>query len=100
MQIAQTAVTRPTTTELLEQLVAFDTTSRNSNLKLIGFIRDYLDGLGVAYRISTDAAGQKANLHAIIGPRRGRRPGAQWPCRYGAGRWSGLDRRSVHATPP
>jgi acetylornithine deacetylase len=68
MDIAQTAATRPTTTELLEQLVAFDTTSRNSNLKLIGFIRDYLDGLGVPYRISTDAAGQKANLHAIIGP--------------------------------
>ena len=69
MDIARTASTRPTTTELLEQLVAFDTTSRNSNLKLIGFIRDYLDGLGVPYRISTDAAGQKANLHAIIGPR-------------------------------
>jgi acetylornithine deacetylase len=68
MQIAQTAATRPTTSELLEQLVAFDTTSRNSNLELIGFIRDYLDGLGVPYRISTDAAGQKANLHAIIGP--------------------------------
>jgi acetylornithine deacetylase len=68
MQIAQTAATRPTTTELLEQLVAFDTTSRNSNLKLISFIRDYLDGLEVPYRVSTDAAGQKANLHAIIGP--------------------------------
>jgi acetylornithine deacetylase len=68
MQIAQTAATRPTTSELLERLVAFDTTSCNSNLKLIGFIRDYLDGLGVPYRISTDAAGQKANLHAIIGP--------------------------------
>jgi acetylornithine deacetylase len=57
-----------TTTELLERLVAFDTTSRSSNLALIGFIRDYLDGFGVTYRISTDAAGQKANLHAIIGP--------------------------------
>jgi acetylornithine deacetylase len=68
MQIAQTAANRPTTSELLEQLVAFDTTSRNSNLKLIGFIRDYLDRLGVPYRISTDAAGQKANLHAVIGP--------------------------------
>ncbi|WP_254073538.1 acetylornithine deacetylase [Acidisphaera sp. S103] len=57
-----------TTAELLERLVAFDTTSRNSNLKLISFIREYLDGLGVAYRVSTDAAGQKANIHAIIGP--------------------------------
>jgi acetylornithine deacetylase len=56
------------TTDLLDRLVSFDTTSRNSNLALIAFVRDYLDGLGVAYRVSTDAAGQKANLHAIIGP--------------------------------
>ena len=69
MTIAQTAATRQTTAQLLEQLVGFDTTSRNSNLKLIGFIRDYLDRLDVPYRVSTDAAGQKANLHAIIGPR-------------------------------
>jgi acetylornithine deacetylase len=69
MDIAQTATTRMTTTELLQRLVSFDTTSSKSNLKLIGFISDYLDGLGVPYRISTDAAGQKANLHAIIGPR-------------------------------
>lgn len=60
--------TRLTTTAILERLVSFDTTSRNSNLGLIGFIRDYLDGFGVPYRISTDATGAKANLHAIIGP--------------------------------
>ncbi|WP_428487379.1 acetylornithine deacetylase [Rhodopila sp.] len=59
---------RMTTTALLERLVAFDTTSRNSNLALIEFIRDYLDRHGVAYRVSTDTTGQKANLHAIIGP--------------------------------
>ncbi len=58
-----------TTAELLERLVAFDTTSRNSNLALIDFVRDYLDGFGVPYRVSTDATGQKANLHAMIGPR-------------------------------
>jgi acetylornithine deacetylase len=69
MDLGQTAATRMTTTELLDRLVSFDTTSRNSNLKLIGFVRDYLDGFGVPYRISTDATGQKANLHAIIGPR-------------------------------
>jgi acetylornithine deacetylase len=68
MEIAQTAATRMTTVDLLERLVCFDTTSRNSNLPLIGFIRDYLDGLGVTYRVSTDQAGQKANLHAVIGP--------------------------------
>ncbi len=59
---------RPTTTEMLARLVAFDTTSRNSNLPLIAFVRSYLDGLGVPYRVSTDASGQKANIHAIVGP--------------------------------
>ena len=67
MDRAQPAARR-TTIELLERLVSFDTTSRNSNLELIGFIRDYLDGFGVTYRVSTDAAGRKANVHAIIGP--------------------------------
>jgi acetylornithine deacetylase len=56
------------TTELLARLVSFDTTSRNSNVKLIEFVSHYLDGFGVPYRISRNAAGDKANLHAIIGP--------------------------------
>jgi acetylornithine deacetylase len=68
MDTAQIVATRMSTTELLARLVSFDTTSRNSNLPLIAFIRDYLDGFGVPYRVSTDASGQKANLHATIGP--------------------------------
>lgn len=56
------------TTEMLARLVAFDTTSCNSNLGLIGFVRDWLDSYDVPYRLSFDASGQKANLHAIIGP--------------------------------
>lgn len=59
---------RLSTVEILERLVSFDTTSRNSNLPLIAFIRAYLDAHGVSYRVSTDASGEKANLHAIIGP--------------------------------
>ncbi len=59
---------RLTTTELLSKLVAFDTTSRNSNLPLIGFVRSYLDAHAVPYRISTDPTGEKANIHAVIGP--------------------------------
>jgi acetylornithine deacetylase len=58
-----------TTADILARLVAFDTTSRNSNLKLIQFVRGYLDGLGVSYRVSTDGTGHKANIHAIVGPR-------------------------------
>jgi acetylornithine deacetylase len=68
MDMTLTAEAPMTTIELLDRMVSFDTTSRNSNLALIGFIRAYLDGLGVPYRVSTDPAGQKANLHAIIGP--------------------------------
>ena len=59
----------PTTAEMLAKLVGFDTTSRNSNLPLIGFVRSYLDAHGVPYRVSTDETGQKANIHAIVGPR-------------------------------
>ncbi len=57
-----------TSTEILERLVSFDTTSRNSNLPLIDWVRTYLDGLGVPYRLSHNAAGDKANLHAVVGP--------------------------------
>jgi acetylornithine deacetylase len=53
---------------MLARLVAFDTTSRNSNLDLIGFLRAWLDAHEVPYRLSFDPTGQKANLHAIIGP--------------------------------
>ncbi|MSO91550.1 MAG: acetylornithine deacetylase [Acetobacteraceae bacterium] len=59
---------RYTTVELLERLVSFDTTSRNSNLSLIAFVRGYLDAHGVPYRLSFDETGQKANIHAIVGP--------------------------------
>ena len=34
--------------DMLKRLVAFDTTSRNSNLDLITYIQGYLDELGVA----------------------------------------------------
>jgi acetylornithine deacetylase len=65
---AQLAGPRMSTIALLDRLVSFDTTSRNSNLPLIGFVRDYLDAHGVPYRVSLDETGQKANIHAIIGP--------------------------------
>ena len=63
-------LTQPiSTAAMLARLVAFDTTSRNPNLDLIGFVRAWLDRHGVPYRISTDPTGQKANIHAIIGPK-------------------------------
>jgi acetylornithine deacetylase len=58
----------PTSAEMLARLVAFDTTSRNSNLGLIDAVRAYLDAYGVPYRLSANDDGSKANIHAIIGP--------------------------------
>jgi len=53
---------------ILERLVAFPTVSRDSNLALIDWVEEYLDGLGVhAHRVwSPDRA--KAHLYAHIGP--------------------------------
>jgi acetylornithine deacetylase len=53
---------------VLEALVGFDTTSRNSNLELIAWVEDYLDRLGVAHARVPDRTGAKANLMATIGP--------------------------------
>ena len=54
-------------TDLLTKLVGFDTTSAKSNMALIGFVQDYLDGHGVASTLIVSADGEKANLHATIG---------------------------------
>ena len=53
---------------LIARLIAFDTTSRESNLALIDFVRDYLDGWGVASELYFDADRRKADLYATIGP--------------------------------
>jgi len=54
---------------LLARLIGFATVSRDSNLALIGFIRDYLAGLGVESELFHNPEGTKANLFATIGPR-------------------------------
>jgi len=53
---------------MLRRLVAFDTTSRNSNLELIDFVRNHLDRFGIKSELIPDATGRKANLFATIGP--------------------------------
>ncbi|WP_338802296.1 acetylornithine deacetylase [Pseudomonas sp. RSB 5.4] len=53
---------------LLKTLVGFDTTSRESNLQLIEFVRDYLAGFGVPCELIYNAERSKANLFATIGP--------------------------------
>lgn len=55
--------------DLIRDLVGFDTTSRNSNLELIGYIRDYLGRFGIESTLVFDDTGQKASLYATIGPK-------------------------------
>ena len=57
-----------TSRDLLADLIAFDTTSRMSNLALIEYVRDYLGGFGIDSELLFNDDGSKANLHARIGP--------------------------------
>ncbi|WP_281018784.1 MULTISPECIES: acetylornithine deacetylase [unclassified Minwuia] len=52
---------------ILERLVGFDTTSRDSNMPLIDWVAAYLEEHGVASIKVMDADGGKANLVATIG---------------------------------
>ncbi|CAI8839881.1 acetylornithine deacetylase [Pseudomonas sp. IT-P100] len=54
--------------DLLATLVAFDTTSRESNLQLIEFVRDYLASFDVPCELIYNEQRSKANLFATIGP--------------------------------
>ncbi|MEA3292457.1 MAG: acetylornithine deacetylase [Pseudomonadota bacterium] len=53
---------------ILGDLIAFDTTSRNSNLELIEYIGAWLDRRGVAPELTYDDDRRKANLFANLGP--------------------------------
>ncbi|HTR88424.1 MAG TPA: acetylornithine deacetylase [Reyranella sp.] len=54
--------------EMLRRLIAFDTTSRNSNLALIDYVQDYLKSHGVESKLVPSEDGKKANLFATVGP--------------------------------
>lgn len=54
--------------EMLRRLVAFDTTSRNSNLALIEYVQKYLEGHGIASKLVPNEDGSKANMFATVGP--------------------------------
>jgi acetylornithine deacetylase len=56
------------TVEILERLVAFPTVSRDPNLPLIDWIRNFLADHGVTSHLVQDDAGRKSNLYASIGP--------------------------------
>ncbi|MXZ79823.1 MAG: acetylornithine deacetylase [Gammaproteobacteria bacterium] len=52
---------------LLNDLVAFDTTSRNSNLQLIEYVISLLEPHGIPFDLTHDDDGRKANLFATLG---------------------------------
>jgi acetylornithine deacetylase len=54
--------------QILERLTGFPTVSRDSNLDLIDYIREFLAARGIEARLYRDASGRKANLYASIGP--------------------------------
>jgi acetylornithine deacetylase len=54
--------------DILRQLIAFPTISRDSNLQLANSVRDQLAERGIACLLVGDATGAKANLYATIGP--------------------------------
>ena len=58
----------PQSLTLLRRLIGFDTTSRNSNLELIEYVKAYLDELSVPFRLTYDDDCGKANLLATVGP--------------------------------
>ena len=62
----QAALLKPA--DILAKLVAFDTTSAKSNLKLIDFVRDTLASQGVSSILTPSPDGVKASLFATIGP--------------------------------
>ncbi|KTT72139.1 acetylornithine deacetylase [Sphingomonas sanguinis] len=55
-------------TAILADLIAIDTTSRESNLDLIAYVERHLAQIGVTGRRVFNAEGTKANLYATIGP--------------------------------
>jgi acetylornithine deacetylase len=54
--------------DMTKALIAFDTTSRGSNLGLIDFAQGLIEQAGGRCRRSYDATGAKANLFATFGP--------------------------------
>lgn len=57
-----------TAREILDRLVGFRTVSRDSNLDLVDWVEDYLNGFGVTAHRVWNADRTKAALYANIGP--------------------------------
>jgi acetylornithine deacetylase len=60
--------------EMIQQLISFDTTSRDSNLGLIEHVRDWLKPMGIESTLVYDSEKRKANLFATIHGKSGHAP--------------------------
>jgi acetylornithine deacetylase len=50
------------------KLISYPTISRDSNLDLIRFVVELLEGRGIKHEIISSPDGRKANLFASVGP--------------------------------
>jgi acetylornithine deacetylase len=57
-----------TATQILTELVAFPVLGGEGNHAISAWIKDYLDGYGVAYQTVPDETGTKEAIHCRIGP--------------------------------
>jgi hypothetical protein len=55
----RTVADYPRSMDMLRRLVSIDTTSRNSNLELIDFVRNHLDRFGIASELVPDATARR-----------------------------------------
>jgi len=58
----------PTPRQMIERLIAFDTTSAKSNLALIHDVAEYLEGFRIHSHLTHNDDRTKANLYATVGP--------------------------------
>ncbi|HUE09389.1 MAG TPA: acetylornithine deacetylase [Steroidobacteraceae bacterium] len=65
--VSESSVPSAAARSMIERLIAFNTVSRDSNMGLIEWVRDYLTKLGATTRLTHDASGKKANLFATLG---------------------------------
>ncbi len=56
------------TREILERLISFDTTSRNSNLELMSYVQQLLNDNNIESQLLFNKQQSKANLYATVGP--------------------------------
>src|SRR4030095_16712198 len=60
---------QPVSMEMVRRLIVFPTVSRDSNLEMIHYARDYLAAFDAEIRLTYDDEQRKANLFATFGPR-------------------------------